>query len=143
MDRLPRNEIYEYEEHYLGYPRCAERLEFMQRFVMATRRAAKRLRGKTASEGSTPRSFFLDGTRSHANSDRELESYDRASFAGTAAENVHCLWHDVSIRIGPDYLPAEALRRRLELIRRWFPPDRGHHLFPPQRRTGPTSAPPE
>ena len=69
-----------------------------------------------------------------ANRACHLESYGRSSFAGTAAEYVHCLWHDVSIRSGANYLPAGALRRRLELIARWFPPDRGHRLFPPPRR---------
>jgi hypothetical protein len=73
-------------------------------------------------------------SRSHVNSVRHLESYGSSSFAGTAAEYVHCLWHDVSMRSGVDYLPAERLRRRLELIARWFPPDRGYRLFPPARR---------
>src|SRR5215831_10800774 len=49
-------------------------------------------------------------SRAHANSARHLESYGSSSFAGTAAEYVHCLWHDVSIRTGADYLPAEPLR---------------------------------
>src|SRR6516225_10181490 len=71
-------------------------------------------------------------SRSHANSARHLESYGCSSFAGTAAEYVHCVWHDVSIRSGADYLPATPLRRRLELLARWFPPDRGHRLFPPR-----------
>jgi len=79
-------------------------------------------------------------SRSHANSRRRLESYGRASFAGTAAEYVHSLWHDVSIRSGRDYLPAESLRRRLELMLRWFPPDRGYRLFPSVRRN--TGRPP-
>jgi hypothetical protein len=72
--------------------------------------------------------------RSHANSARHLERYGGASFAGTAAEYVHCLWHDVSIRSGADYLAVEFLRRRLELIARWFPPDRGYRLFPRAQR---------
>jgi hypothetical protein len=80
---------------------------------------------------------FLLESRSHANSARHLESYGSSSFAGTAAEYVHCLWHDVSIRIGADYLPAESLRRRLEHIARWFPPDRGYRLFPPARPRSP------
>jgi hypothetical protein len=74
------------------------------------------------------RSLFVG--RSHANSNQELEKYGRASFAGTAAEYAHCLWHDTSIRTGRDYLPAAALRRRLELLARWFPPNRGYRLFP-------------
>jgi hypothetical protein len=72
--------------------------------------------------------------RSHANSARRLARYGRASFAGTTAEYVHCLWHDVTVRTGSDYLPAQALRRRLELMARWFPPDRGQRLFPAAKR---------
>jgi hypothetical protein len=72
----------------------------------------------------------LFGSRRRATSAEHLERYGGASFAGTAAEYVHCLWHDVSIRSGADYLPAEPLRRRLELLARWFPPDRGYRLFP-------------
>jgi len=66
---------------------------------------------------------------SHARSHRQLASYGRAAFAGTAAEYVHCLWHEVTARTGPDYLPAPQLRRRLELLAGWFPPDRGYRLF--------------
>jgi len=68
--------------------------------------------------------------RAHARDPRCLEQYGVASFAATAAEYVHCLWHDVTIRTGEAYLPAPQLRRRLELLARWFPPDRGYALFP-------------
>jgi hypothetical protein len=79
---------------------------------------------------------------SHAKSARHLERYGCSSFAGTAAEYIHCLWHDVSIRSGANYLPAEPLRRRLELMARWFPPDRGYRLFPPARpQAGPPLSP--
>ena len=78
------------------------------------------------------RSLFEN--RRRARSARHLERYGGASFAGTAAEYVHSLWHDVSIRTGTDHLPAEPLRRRLELLARWFPPDRGYRLFPSARR---------
>jgi hypothetical protein len=34
------------------------------------------------------------------------------------------------------------LRRRLDLLARWFPPDRGYRLFPPARRhAGPPPSP--
>lgn len=68
--------------------------------------------------------------RSHAGRARRLASYGRASFAGTLAEYVHCLWHEVTVRAGPDHLPAAQLKRRLELLAEWFPPDRGYRLFP-------------
>jgi hypothetical protein len=74
------------------------------------------------------RSLFTN--RGRANSALRLERYGGASFAGTVAEYIHSLWHDVSIRAGADYLPAEPLRRRLQLLARWFPPDRGYRLFP-------------
>lgn len=69
----------------------------------------------------------------HARDPRCLEQYGLASFAATAAEYVHSLWHDVHIRTGEEFLPAPQLRRRLELLERWFPPDRGYALFPPRR----------
>lgn len=67
--------------------------------------------------------------RASARSQRRLEDYARASFAATAAEYVHCLWHDVTIRTGPEHLPAPNLRRRLQMLARWFPPNRGYRLF--------------
>ncbi len=69
-----------------------------------------------------------------ARSRRALERYARASFAGTVAEYVHCLWHDVTVRTGPEHLPSPWLRRRLELLSRWFPPGRGYRLFARRRR---------
>jgi hypothetical protein len=75
-------------------------------------------------------------SRSHANSAERLTRYGRASFAGTAAEYVHCLWHEVTVRTGPDHLPVPPLRRRLALMSQWFPPDGGYRLFPAARRHG-------
>jgi hypothetical protein len=71
---------------------------------------------------------------SHANNVKRLTRYGWASFAGTVAEYVHCLWHEVTVRTGPDYLPVTPLRRRLELLARWFPPNRGYRLFPAAQR---------
>lgn len=59
-----------------------------------------------------------------------LERYARAAFAGAAAEYVHALWHDVTVRSGPEHLPPPVLRARFELLAGWFPPGRGYRLFP-------------
>jgi hypothetical protein len=75
----------------------------------------------------------LLGSRVSAASDRRLELYAGASFAGTAAEYVHSLWHDVEVVSGPEHLPAERLRRRLDLLSAWFPPGRGYRLYPPHQ----------
>jgi hypothetical protein len=68
--------------------------------------------------------------RSHARGAAQLTCYGCASFTGMSAEYVRCLWHEITVRTGPDYLPTQPLRRRLELMARWFPPDHGHRLFP-------------
>jgi hypothetical protein len=63
----------------------------------------------------------------------QLERYTGASFAATAAEYVHAMWHDVTVRSGPEHLPAAALRRRLEWFAARLPPDPEQELFPPGR----------
>jgi len=73
---------------------------------------------------------LLLGGRFSATSRRRLDLYGAASFAGTAAEYVHSLWHDVTVRSGRDFLPAQRLKRRLDLLSGWFPPRRGYPLFP-------------
>jgi hypothetical protein len=81
-------------------------------------------------ENALRRKRLLMASIVSARSNRRLESYGSASFAGTAAEYIHSLWHDVTVRSGPDFLPAPQLRRRLELLLRWYPPARGRRLFP-------------
>lgn len=78
---------------------------------------------------------LLLSSRDSATSRRRLERYGSASFAGTAAEYVHSLWHDVSVRTGSRFLPAKQLQRRLELLAGWYPPGRGFRLFPPRLPT--------
>lgn len=72
----------------------------------------------------------LLASRTLARSPRRLLRYAGAAFAGTLAEYVHALWHDVTVRIGPEYLPPEWLRTRLQFFERWFPPEGGRRLFP-------------
>ncbi|HOK45036.1 MAG TPA: hypothetical protein PLA43_19470 [Bryobacteraceae bacterium] len=74
----------------------------------------------------------LFSSRTLARSSRRLLRYAGAAFAGTLAEYVHALWHDVGVRVGPEHLPPKWLRRRLELFERWFPPEGGRRLFPPE-----------
>ena len=82
----------------------------------------------------------LLSSRYSAASSRRLASYGAASFAGTAAEYVHCLWHEVTVRTGRDFLPARELRRRLDLLSGWYPPGRGRRLFALPRRRPPPGA---
>src|SRR5713101_6867608 len=67
-----------------------------------------------------------------AASPRHMERYAEASFAGTMAEYVHLLWHEVTAEAGRDYLPLPWLRRRFGLFSRWFPAARNATpgLFP-------------
>ncbi len=72
----------------------------------------------------------LLSSRALAASPRRLLRYAGAAFAATLAEYVHALWHDVTVRTGPEHLPPEWLRRRLALFERWFPPEGGRRLYP-------------
>jgi hypothetical protein len=94
------------------------------------------IRGEIDEEALQAKQGLL-ANRESVRSVRMLESYGRASFAATAAEYVHSLWHDVTIREGPEYLPPPQLRQRLELLARWFPPDTGYRLFAVQTRLPP------
>ncbi len=87
------------------------------------------VRGEIDEDAFREKRALLAGPISAA-SRRRLERYGRASFAATAAEYVHCLWHDVHVVYGPEHLPPQQLRRRLDLLAGWFPPDRGHPLYP-------------
>ena len=78
----------------------------------------------------------LFATHAAAGSAPLLAAYAAESFAGTFAEYAHAMWHDVTVRTGPEHLPAENLRRRLELMARWFPPNRGYRVFPRRHRRG-------
>jgi hypothetical protein len=69
-----------------------------------------------------------------ARSPRHLTEYARSSFAGTVAEYVHSLWHDVTVRTGPGHLLPHSLRIRFQLMEQWFPPNRGYRLFPAQSK---------
>jgi hypothetical protein len=71
----------------------------------------------------------LLSSRVAARSMRRLQRYAGVSFASTVAEYIHCMWHDVTVRIGLEHLPAEWLRGRLELMVRFFPPDRGQRVI--------------
>lgn len=71
----------------------------------------------------------LLASRASARSSRRLLRYAGAAFAGALAEYVHALWHDVTVRTGPEHLTAARLRRRFELFARWFPPAPGQELF--------------
>ncbi len=86
------------------------------------------VRGEIDEDALKQKMLLLAGAAS-ARSRVLLERYGRASFAGTAAEYVHALWHDVTVRTGPVFLPPEPLRCRLELLARWYPPGRRQRLF--------------
>jgi hypothetical protein len=44
MATLPRAEAIAFENHFISCPRCSDRLQFTEQFVIAVRRAAARLR---------------------------------------------------------------------------------------------------
>jgi len=86
------------------------------------------VRGEIDEEALNAKSAYLaslTGRRQRAH----FERYRDVSFAGTAAEYIHGLWHDVQIRVGPEHLPVAQLRRRMNLMAGLFPPNPGYRVF--------------
>lgn len=72
----------------------------------------------------------LVGRRARAR--RTCESFERyrdVSFVSTLAEYMHGLWHDVQVRLGPELLPLDEMRRRMSLLAEMFPPKPGYRVF--------------
>ena len=59
----------------------------------------------------------------------QFEPYRDVSLVSTVAEYMHGLWHDVQIRVGPQHLPLQQLRRRMTLMSDLFPPNPGYAVF--------------
>ena len=59
----------------------------------------------------------------------QYEPYRDVSLVSTLAEYMHGLWHDVQIRVGPQHLPLQQLRRRMTLMSKLFPPNPGYAVF--------------
>jgi hypothetical protein len=59
----------------------------------------------------------------------QFEPYRDVSLVSTVAEYMHGLWHDVQIRVGPQHLPLQELRRRMTLMADLFPPNPGYAVF--------------
>ena len=59
----------------------------------------------------------------------QFERYRDVALTGTVAEYMHGLWHDVQIQVGPDHLPVAQLRRRMDLMSQFFPPNSGYKVF--------------
>jgi hypothetical protein len=59
----------------------------------------------------------------------QYEPYRDVSLVSTLAEYMHGLWHDVQIRVGPQHLPLQQLRRRMTLMSTLFPPNPGYAVF--------------
>ena len=87
------------------------------------------IEGEIDDEAFTQKRMLLRN-RATARSRSGLQRYVRTSFAETAAEYVHCLWHDVDISTGSEHLPLRQLERRLELLSHWVSPrPRLHAVF--------------
>jgi hypothetical protein len=86
------------------------------------------VRGEIDEEALTAKLSFLT-TRAGRRHRAQFDRYRDVSFVSTLAEYMHGLWHDVQIRVGPDHLPLEPLRERMNLLAGMFPPNTGYQVF--------------
>jgi hypothetical protein len=86
------------------------------------------VRGEIDEESLTAKQALL-AIRPWRRSRLQYEPYRDISLVSTVAEYMHGLWHDVQIRVGPEHLPLQQLRRRLTLMSNLFPPNPGYAVF--------------
>ena len=61
---------------------------------------------------------------------KPFRDYARQSFEDTMTLYMHGLCCDIDVETGPRQLPSRHLRKRLEALKRLFPPPEGHAVFP-------------
>jgi hypothetical protein len=86
------------------------------------------VRGEIDEESLKAKQSLL-AIRSWRRSRFQYERYRDVSLLSTIAEYMHGLWHDVQIRVGPEHLPLQQLRRRMILVSNLFPPNPGYAVF--------------
>jgi hypothetical protein len=86
------------------------------------------VRGEIDEEALTAKQTLL-AIRPWRRSRLQFEPYRDVSLVSTVAEYMHGLWHDVQIRVGPEHLPLQQLRRRMTLMSNLFPPNPGYAVF--------------
>ena len=86
------------------------------------------VRGEIDEEALTAKQALL-AIRPWRRSRLQYEPYRDVSLVSTVAEYMHGLWHDVQIRVGPQHLPLQQLRRRMTLMSNLFPPNPGYAVF--------------
>jgi hypothetical protein len=86
------------------------------------------VRGEIDEESLTAKQALL-AIRPWRRSRLQYEPYRDVSLVSTLAEYMHGLWHDVQIRVGPQHLPLQQLRRRMTLMAKLFPPNPGYAVF--------------
>jgi hypothetical protein len=87
------------------------------------------IRGEIDEEALAAKKSCVSSQRPWRKSRALFDQYRDVSFASTLAEYMHGLWHDVQIRVGPEHLPVTQLRRRMNLMAEFFPPNAGYSVF--------------
>ncbi len=98
------------------------------------------VRGEIDEESLTAKQALL-AVRPWRRSRLQYEPYRDVSLISTIAEYMHGLWHDVQIRVGPEHLPLQELRRRMELMASFFPPNPGYTVFAKELEEEPKEEP--
>lgn len=88
-----------------------------------------RISGEIDEEALTAKKTCASSQHPWRKSRALFDQYRDVSFASTLAEYMHGLWHDVQIRVGPEHLPVAQLRRRMNLMAEFFPPNAGYSIF--------------
>jgi hypothetical protein len=95
-----------------------ERLNHSQRkayWLLLDSEISAGIPGEIDEEALKQKRLLLSSSNS-ATSRRRLERYGSASFAGTVAEYIHSLWHDVRVRTGSRFRAGGAASAPLGIV---------------------------
>ena len=61
---------------------------------------------------------------------KAFQIYSRQSFVDTLTLFLHGICCDIDVETGPRQLASRHMRKRLELLRKFYPPPKGYAVFP-------------
>lgn len=86
--------------------------------------------GEVEEESWQLKQSWLQQKEGGASDDDKFGDYSRQALLDTFSLYLHGICCDIDVETGPRQLPSRYLRRRLELLKSFFPPPEGYAVFP-------------
>ncbi len=77
-----------------------------------------------------PKQLLIRKGMQSSRDSKALIEYVRQSFIDTMTLYLHGICCDIDVETGPRQLPSRHLRKRLSLLKSFYPPPAGYAVFP-------------